>query len=100
MDDKQRGWYPKYHIMKNVEVPAEECTDDCVFCKKDCRALTVVKQVPVDPEAEYLVLRLDTSIAARSAAWAYCRFIEGEYPQLAEDIRAKVVKYSKGVLWD
>lgn len=42
---------------------------------------------PVDPEADYFVLRLDTDPTARHAARTYARNIEGRNPQLAEDIR-------------
>lgn len=41
----------------------------------------------VDPDAEYLVLRLDTDEAARKAALVYADGIEDTMPELADDIR-------------
>lgn len=43
-----------------------------------------------EPEAEYLVLRLDTDKHARAAAFEYAKACEGDNPELAQDIRDKV----------
>jgi len=51
---------------------------------------------PVDPEAEYLVLRLDTDPHARTAALAWADAIESEAPNLAADIRQRVYFYESG----
>lgn len=45
---------------------------------------------PVDPSAQYLVLRIDSDMAAREAAICYARAISGTSPQLSEDIFAWV----------
>ena len=42
---------------------------------------------PVDPEAKYFVLRLDTDPVARHAARVYARDIEAKNPRLARDLR-------------
>lgn len=48
---------------------------------------------PVDPKAEYLVLRLDTDTHARTAALAWAAAIEAEAPALAADVRDRVKGY-------
>lgn len=45
---------------------------------------------PVDPEAEYFVLRLDKDPHAVNAALAYADSVEDENPQLAADLRSAV----------
>lgn len=45
---------------------------------------------PTDPDAEYLVLRLDTDAAARKAALVYADAVEDEMPKFADDIRTWV----------
>ncbi len=41
---------------------------------------------PVDPNAEYFVLRLDKDVAARAAALTYAKEIRNQKPKLAADI--------------
>jgi hypothetical protein len=41
---------------------------------------------PVDPEAVYFVLRVDTDAAARTALRAYCRAIKDTNRQLAREL--------------
>lgn len=65
-----KGWYTKYLIRK---------TDGS----------------PVDPEAVYFLLRLDTDPHARVAALAYANSIEGEDPLLAKEIKEKLKEYNK-----
>lgn len=43
---------------------------------------------PIDREAQYFVLRLDSDPCARAAAWIYARCIEPTWPGLAKDLRA------------
>lgn len=45
---------------------------------------------PVDPNADYFVLRLDTDPAARAAALTYAREIFIKAPVLAQDLRERV----------
>lgn len=53
---------------------------------------------PVDPNAEYFVLRLDEGCepnhrnACRSAIAAYARAIEGYLPQLAKDLNERYLQ--------
>lgn len=61
----QRGLYRKYRVEK---------TDDS----------------PVDPDAEYFVLRLDTDANARIAAQVYAALIEQTQPLLSEQLKAQV----------
>lgn len=49
---------------------------------------------PVDPNAKYFVLRLDTDIHARKAAVAYAGSIQSENPALARAICLEVIKAS------
>lgn len=48
---------------------------------------------PVDPEAEYLVLRIDKDPGARWAAETYADYIQSQMPELAADIRERVRQY-------
>ncbi len=50
---------------------------------------------PVDPEAVYFVLRLDTDPFARLAAWTYVGGCENTYPELARDLRDKLLKLKR-----
>ena len=45
---------------------------------------------PIDPEAQYFVLRLDTDRCARAAAYHYAECIESKWPGLARDLRKLV----------
>ena len=51
---------------------------------------------PVDPDAEYFVLRLDKDPHARVAALAYADSVEKDNPVFATDIRNHVAAYGKG----
>jgi len=42
---------------------------------------------PVDPEAQYFVLRIDTDVAARYAVLHYASYIGGRDPEFADDLR-------------
>lgn len=42
---------------------------------------------PVDPEAVYFVLRLDTDPVARLAAWTYVYEIRDKKPDLADELQ-------------
>ena len=49
---------------------------------------------PVDPKADYFILRLDTDPIARRAALEYSYFMaSGKDIQLAKDLQARVAKY-------
>jgi hypothetical protein len=48
---------------------------------------------PVDPEAEYFVLRLDTDEAARAALACYAEHIYEKNPALADEIWQKLEGY-------
>jgi hypothetical protein len=50
---------------------------------------------PIDKNADYFPLRLDTDRHARSAAKAYAESVKVENPQLYEDLMQKVKKYTK-----
>lgn len=69
--DKNRGWSPRYKITK-------------------------LDGKPVDPKAEYFVLRLDESdphgVACRAALRTYANTIRPHIPKLAEDIFQKFGK--------
>jgi hypothetical protein len=49
---------------------------------------------PIDDDADYFVLRLDTDSRARHAARTYARDIESVNPQLARDIRTQCDQYA------
>lgn len=49
---------------------------------------------PIDPSADYFVLRLDTDKAARLAALVYADAIRGDNPQLAKELEDRVNGYS------
>lgn len=51
---------------------------------------------PVDPDADYFVLRLDTDPAARAAAYCYAREIEDRLPALAEELIDRLNRYDFG----
>jgi len=48
---------------------------------------------PVDPDAQYFVLRIDTDYAARVAVLAYANSIQVDNPQFAEQLRRWVIEY-------
>jgi hypothetical protein len=50
---------------------------------------------PVDPEAQYFVLRLDTDPAARHAALMYASYIGGSDPEFAKELREWVSECQK-----
>lgn len=52
-----------------------------------------VDGTPIDPSANYFVLRLDTDPHARAAARLYANRIYHENPLLSEDIWEKCNKY-------
>ena len=62
---QREGWRDKYRIVK-------------------------IDGSPIDPEAIYFPLRLDTDPYAREAARFYADRIEAKNPKLAADIREKV----------
>lgn len=49
---------------------------------------------PVSPDAQYLVLRVDTDMAAREAALCYASAIAYDMPELSKDIFAWVDQYT------
>jgi hypothetical protein len=49
---------------------------------------------PVDPAADYFVLRLDSDPAARAAALAYADHVADDNPQLANDLRLRVAAHA------
>lgn len=51
---------------------------------------------PVDPNADYFVLRLDTDEAARAAARTYASEIESQLPALAAELMEKIDDYEFG----
>lgn len=51
---------------------------------------------PVDPKADYFVLRLDTDESARSAARLYAEDIKDRLPALAEELIDKLDWYDYG----
>ena len=53
---------------------------------------------PVDPNADYFVLRLDTDPAARHAARTYARDMHGRNQVLADELEARCAKHSWAAL--
>lgn len=51
---------------------------------------------PIDPQADYFVLRLDTDPAARAAAYCYAREVENDFPGLAEELIDRLEQYDFG----
>jgi hypothetical protein len=54
---------------------------------------------PIDPEAQYFVLRIDKDQAARVAVLAYADQIEDKNPVFASDIRKMVTSF-ENTCWD
>jgi alkanesulfonate monooxygenase SsuD/methylene tetrahydromethanopterin reductase-like flavin-dependent oxidoreductase (luciferase family) len=52
---------------------------------------------PVDPKAQYFVLRIDTDPVARYAVYAYAAFISGSDDEFADELRAWVKQYGGAV---
>ena len=52
---------------------------------------------PIDPNADYFVLRLDTDKFAREALRFYASVIRQDNPYLAEELIEKCNQYDKGV---
>ena len=50
---------------------------------------------PLDPQACYFVLRLDTDPCARDAARKYLELIKDQAPQLARDLRQLIAELEK-----
>lgn len=50
---------------------------------------------PMDPNADYFVLRLDTDQAARGAARNYANRIVGDNPLFAQELRDRVDEHSQ-----
>ena len=67
MKDNKKGWYQKYIIHK-------------------------ADGSPVDPDAIYMVLRLDTDPHAMNAALKYADSCENDNPLLAQDIRRMLLE--------
>jgi len=51
---------------------------------------------PVDPQAVYFTLRLDTDPHARAAVQAYAESCQAENPELAADLRTLLEELSHG----
>ena len=51
---------------------------------------------PIDPTADYFLLRLDSDLAARKAALHYADLIQEDNPLLADDLRSRVQSYDAG----
>ena len=69
LKDTERGFYIKYDVKK--------------------------KEGETDPEAVYLVLRLDTDGDARSAADYYATLIKKSYPQYSDDLVQLIQKLER-----
>ncbi len=52
---------------------------------------------PVDPGADYFVLRLDTDEAARRALLVYAWLVVETMPKLSQDLRERLGRYDKDV---
>ena len=50
---------------------------------------------PVDPKADYLVLRIDNDPAAQAGALAFANAVYKDAPELAMDIITRVYRYMK-----
>lgn len=48
---------------------------------------------PVDPSADYFVLRLDTDPAARAAAYLYAQETQEQFPELSAELMEKLNGY-------
>ncbi len=68
--DRDRGFYDKYRVTK-------------------------ADLTPVDPRADYVVLRIDNDIHAQAAAKAYAQSVKGSNPVLAEDMFARVASHRR-----
>ena len=58
--------------------------------------ITKTDGTPVDPNADYFVLRLDTDKFARSAMRFYAMAIQQDNPTLSKEILEKCNQYDKG----
>lgn len=97
----EQGWFDKYFISKFGDLCrlCRGCGSDehtsfngehpvCPVCKGVGREL-----IPIDGNAIYFVLRLDTDPHARVAALAYANSVEIDNQTLANDIRRKVMLF-------
>lgn len=50
---------------------------------------------PIDPEAQYFVLRLDTDPTAQNAALTYATYISGSDPEFAKELENWVFECQK-----
>ena len=50
---------------------------------------------PIDPKAQYFVLRLDSDACAREAARVYASCVQSEHPMLALELRMLVRRLSE-----
>lgn len=100
MSYKEGGWEDKYYIQKKklsekcaTRCPARSADEHCSYGSLDCPHYDIV---PVDTDAVYFVLRLDTDPHARKAAFAYAKSVERENPKFARDIQAKLLEIFEG----
>ena len=62
------------------EIDMDKLYDKYVIAKRDGS--------PIDPKAQYFVLRLDSDACARAAARSYARCVEQTWPGFAQDLFA------------
>lgn len=88
------GLHQRYHINKIVKEEIKPSTGD--YSKRRPQEGFKLKTVPVDPDAEYFVMRLDEGgkdsehiRACRIGINAYADAIEHHLPELAKDLRER-----------
>lgn len=69
-----------------LDMRGDRLYDKYIIAKRD--------DSPIDPKAQYFVLRLDSDGCARAAAYVYARCISTEWPGLAEELRALLRRLS------
>ena len=69
----------------------DRCAEDGLYGKY---IVTKSDGSPVDPKADYFVLRLDTDKTARHAARTYARNIQSTMPGLADGIRERCDRHA------
>lgn len=81
------------YLREEYSIPSKPSSDDDGLYNK--YIVTKRDGSPVDPDAFYFVLRLDTDMAAREAALCYANARATEMPLLAQDITATVMFYTE-----
>lgn len=83
----------RYEAFLPVELPISRRVTYASGLKPNKYVISKQNGDPIDPNAFYFVLRLDTDPHARKAAMAYAESVENENPELAKDLKTRLCLY-------